>query len=274
MGLAPGQDLWRLAVLVASAAALALVACATAEAHPPAPYGPSGDQLGGAVHRWLHEAKAPLVHGRVRVLVGDCPGAPLFVGCIFTRRPRTIFLSPRARRPRAVLYHELGHTFDLTVLHRGQRAAFKRLMGISTPGWFTSEPPAAEWFADAYTLCAERRRIGHAVAATPYGYRATPRGHAKACRLIRDAAEPKPKPRRKRRQPSDTPRVVEPKGPPSNPPGPNEPPSGPYQPPPPDTPIYVLPGCDFVEQILTGCEPDQTLAPAPQAHEGRASSLP
>jgi hypothetical protein len=257
-----------LAAVLAGAAGLAGGGAARpAVAHPPAPFGPSGAPLGGAVHAWIHQAKLPLVGGRVRVLLGGCPGSPLFVGCVFTRRPRVIYLSPAARRPRAVLYHELGHTFDLRVLRPRHRRAFKRLMGIETPGWYTSSPPASEFFADAYALCAERRRLRAPRAATPYGYRATPRRHRRACALIRGAAgvgkprgrQPEPRP------PADAPPVAEPPHPPPpGPPGSGGPPSGPYQPPadspPPESGPQRPPpsgggSCGVVEQLLTGCRP-------------------
>ncbi|MGH2847224.1 MAG: hypothetical protein ACRDL0_14580, partial [Thermoleophilaceae bacterium] len=187
---------------LAAALILAAVLGATgsALAHPPAPIGPSGAPIRGKFHSWLHKSKAPLVRGRLRIKVGSCPTRPLFVGCVFTKRPRTIFLSAAARRPRAVLYHELGHTFDLRVLRPRHRARFKRLMRIRTRGWFTSSPPAAEHFADAYALCAERRRLRGARAATPYGYRATPRRHRRTCALIRRAARLDAK---RRRRPPD-----------------------------------------------------------------------
>ena len=210
------------------------------------------------MHAWLHQAKAPLVDGRVRVLIGGCPGAPLFVGCIFTRRPRVIYLSPAARRPRSVLYHELGHTFDLRVLRPRHRKRFKRLVGIRTRGWFSSSPPASEWFADAYTVCAERGRLRRARPATPYGYRATPGRQRSICSLIRradDRRTPGGGPRRPR-PPADVPRVVEPHAPPPpRAPAENGPPSGPYQPPLVPRPEYVLPGCDLIERLVTGCGP-------------------
>jgi hypothetical protein len=76
------------------------------------------------------------------------------------------------------------------------------------------------------------------------------------CELIRDAAGVgKPKKRRpKPRPPTDAPRVLEPHEPP--PPGaPNDPPTGPFQPPLVNPPPYSLPGCDLIEQLVTGCDP-------------------
>jgi hypothetical protein len=253
-----GQRGLRAAVLTA----VAVGACAgAATAHPPAPFGPHGKPITGPLHHWLHQSKAPLVRGRIRILIGGCPGAPDFVGCIFTRRPRVIYLSPAARQPRAVLYHELGHTFDFRVLHPRQRRAFKRLMGIHSKGWFTSRPPAAEYFADAYALCAERKRIRQARAATPYGYRATPARHREICALIRRAAAPpKPRPHKPRRPaptpPQDAPPVAEPtQPPPSPPPDSGGEPSGPYQPPGATPPGEPFPGCGPIEALLTGCDP-------------------
>jgi hypothetical protein len=254
----------RVALAAVLACAGVVAVAGSAGSHPPAPFGPNGRPLGGAIHAWLHQAKVPLVRGRLRILIGSCPGAPAFVGCVFTKRPRTIYLSPSARRPRAVLYHELGHTFDLRVLRPRHRRAFKRIVGIRDRGWFTSSPPAAEWFADAYALCAERKRLREARAATPYGYRATPRRHRRACALIHEAAgprgesrQPKPAPQ----PPSDAPPVAEPEQPPpSGPPGSGGPPSGPYQPPDDGPPPEEEPpgdgDCSLVEQLLTGCRPD------------------
>jgi hypothetical protein len=249
------QRIVRLAALAAVICASVLSVPGSGGAHPPAPFGPGAKPITGTMHRWLHQSKAPLVDGRVHVLIGGCPGAPLFVGCIFIKRPRVIYLSPAARRPRAVLYHELGHTFDIEVMQPRHREKFKRIMGIRTRGWFTSRPPAAEWFADAYTLCAEQRHLRASRPATPYGYRATPRGHARVCELIRDAAGiGKPKKRRpKPRPPADAPKVSEPHVAP--PPGaPTDPPTGPFQPPLVKPPPYSLPDCDLIEQLVTGCK--------------------
>jgi hypothetical protein len=165
-----------------------------------------------------------------------------------------------------VLYHELGHAFDAVLLRPAHRRRFKRIVGIRTRGWFTSRPPASEWFADAYTFCAERRRVRRARPATPYGYRATPRRHARVCALIEQAAADAHRDRRKGRPPAprppaDAPPVAEPREPPP-PPAPGEeppsegdaPPAGPYQPPA-APPPSLLPDCGEVEALITGCEP-------------------
>ncbi len=187
------------------------------------------------MHAWLHEAKVPLVRGRVQIRREDCPGHPSLVGCVWTLRPRTLYLSRRARELRTVLYHELGHSFDLRVLNRRDRGRFKRIIGIRRHGWFRGALPPSEWFADGYTACAIRTRVRRRAQATFYGYAPTRRQHARVCHLIHDAAAPKG---RKPRRPKNPPRVIE------------VPP-----PPPEETQPGDGPGCNLVEELLTGCKP-------------------
>src|SRR3954452_21998701 len=126
----------------------------------------------GKVYRWLHQARTPLVHGRVQLALRACPRHSLLSGCVFGRRPRRIYMKRRLPDARRVLYHELGHVFDLTVLNRRERRSFKRIMHVSRYHWFSAERLPAEWFADGYSLCA----LGHRLStATPYGYRPSPR---------------------------------------------------------------------------------------------------
>src|SRR3712207_1706536 len=103
------------AVLVVSALAVLLLV-PLAGAHPPALVGKTGKTIYGKRHFWLHQAKAPLVGGRVRLISSGCPGQPRYAGCVLTGRPRTLYVRPGATRRRSVIYHELGHTFDLTLL--------------------------------------------------------------------------------------------------------------------------------------------------------------
>src|SRR3954451_20772508 len=122
-----------------SFALVALVAMAfavPAAAHPTAPVTVHGRPIGGKVHRWLHRARVPLVHGRVQLAFGACPRYPAFSGCVFSSRPRRIYMMRRLPDSRRVLYHELGHVFDLTVLNRRERRRFKRIMHVSRPAWF------------------------------------------------------------------------------------------------------------------------------------------
>ena len=232
----------------AAALALAalLLAAPAALGHPPAPVDEGGRAVTGKLHRWMHQANVPLVRGRVQVRRADCPGHPLLVGCVFTARPRTLYLSSRVRAPRLVLYHELGHVFDIRVLNGRERRAFKRIAGIRARGWYGGALPPAEWFADAYGACAAQRRLWHRSRATSYGYGPTRRQHVRACRLSRRAAAPRGRPPEPAPNP---PRVIEVKPPP---PEQREPDAG--------------PGCNLVEQLVSGCspgEPPQPPAPLP-----------
>jgi hypothetical protein len=217
-----------------------VVVAAPALAHPPAPVGERGRALRGKVHTWIHQAKVPLVRGRIQIRRRSCPGHPSFEGCVFSARPRTLYLKRDLREPRRMLYHELGHVFDLRVLNRRERGAFKRIMGIRRRGWFRGGLPPAEWFGDGYAACAQRRRLRAGGRASPYGYGPTPRQHARVCRLIATAAAPRGRPPQ---APQNPPPVVE------------------AEPPPPD---QSRPGqggtCNLIDQLLTGCTPGSPLA--------------
>jgi hypothetical protein len=210
------------------AAALALAAAPQAPAFSTTLVAQNGKAIHGKRAKWLRQSRMPIVHGRIRLITNGCPGRPLFSGCVFSRRPRTLYLRPGALNPKSVIYHELGHTFDLTLLRRRDRAAFKRAMHLKGRGWFSGTGPPAELFAEAYALCS---RFG--VKRPPvsklgwtrsvYGYRPTRSQHRAACRLIlaagatkRQQAKPKPQP------PAGAPPVVEqrPPQPPSQQPGP------------------------------------------------------
>jgi hypothetical protein len=220
-----------------------LAACASlpASAHPPAPVDGLGHPIRGKLHAWFHQAKVPMVRGRVKVRMSPCPAHPAFVGCIFNARPRTLFISPSAAGPRLILYHELGHVFDLHVLNGRDRRRFKQIMGIRRGGWFGGGLPPAEWFADGYASCAVRRQLRRRSAPTPYGYLATRRQHARVCRLIRGAAKPRGRPPKWPRKP---PPVIEVKPPP-----PQESQPGPDG------------DCTLLDELLTGCKPPAPPAP-------------
>lgn len=53
-----------------------------------------------------------------------------------------------AARAARLLYHELGHVFDLLVLNGRERRRFKRIAGIRRDDWFHGGLPPAEWFGD------------------------------------------------------------------------------------------------------------------------------
>lgn len=221
---------------------LLMAVAAPAVAHPPAPVTQRGKAIRGKVHTWIHNAKVPQVRGRVQIRRRSCPGHPTFAGCVFSSRPRTLYLKTGLREPRRLLYHELGHVFDLRVLNRRERGVFKRIAGIGRSGWFRGGLPPAEWFADAYAGCAERRRLSRRAPATPYGYSPTPRQHARACRLIANAAAPRGSPPQ---PPQNPPPVIEAEPPPENQPGQGE-------------------TCNLVDELLNGCKPGSPLgAPLP-----------
>ena len=227
------------------AAVLATCASLPASAHPPAPVDGLGHPIRGKVHTWFHQAKVPIVRGRVKVRMSPCPSHPAFVGCIFYARPRTLYIRPSAAGPRLILYHELGHIFDLHVLNGRERRRFKRIIGIHRSGWFGGGLPPSEWFADGYAACAVRLRLRRRGARTPYGYSPTRSQHARVCRLIRAAAKPRGRPPTPPRKP---PPVVE------------------VKPPPPEE---SQPGqgedCTLVDELLTGCTPPPPPPPAPPA---------
>jgi hypothetical protein len=222
---------------VVSVASLLAAAAAPAVAHPPAPVDEHGLPIRGKVHPWLHQAKVPLVRGRIVIRRTPCPASPSFAGCVFTSRPRVIYLVPHLSEPRRLLYHELGHTFDLLVLNRQERGRFKRIVGIRRHGWFGGGLPPAEWFADADASCAVRLHLRRAARPTPYGYAPTRRRHARVCALLRAAARPRG---RGPQRPSNPPPVIEVQAPP---------------------PEQTQPGqggtCTLFDQLTTGCKPTQ-----------------
>lgn len=226
----------RLGRAVAVAVAAMLLAAPAALGHPPAPVDEGGRAIAGKTHRWLHQANVPLVRGRVQIRRSACPGHPVLVGCVFTARPRTLYLRREVRAPRLVLYHELGHIFDLRVLNRRERRAFKRIAGIRARGWYGGELPPSEWFADAYSACAARLKLWRAARPTSYGYSPSRRQHVRACRLIHRAAAPRGRPPER---------------------APNPPPVIEVEPPPPSErePDSGDPECNMVEQLLSGCAP-------------------
>jgi hypothetical protein len=228
--------------------ALAILATCGAVALPAEPVSAGGtvvvDEhgrlIGGKFQTWLRRAKVPLPPGRIQIRRGACPGHAIFVGCVFTRHPRIVYIRPTLLEPRRTLYHELGHVFDMTVLNNRERRRFKRILGIHRSGWFAGALPPSEWFGDGYALCALRTRLHARPHRTPYGYAPSPRAHARVCRLIRSAAKPHG---RRPKRPQNPPPVVE------------------VAPPPPDQ--TGTGGCTLVDQLLTGCTPPPPPPPPP-----------
>jgi hypothetical protein len=223
--------------------ATGLVVAASAPAHPPAPVDDRGRQITGRLHAWMHQAKVPLVRGRVRIRREACPGHPELAGCVFTLRARTFYMKPGVPDPRRLLYHELGHVFDFRVLNNRDRRRFKRILGIHSRGWMLGGLPPSEWFADGYAACAIRGRIHRRARPTEYGYAPTRRQHARVCRLIRAAVAPRsPGPR----TPKDPPPVGEVAPPPAEETRPSDG-QGEGE--------GEEPSCNLVDQLLTGCTP-------------------
>jgi hypothetical protein len=226
-----------LAALVAVTLVGAVAGAGPAGAHPPAPVDELGRPIQGQIHKWMHRAKVPLVHGRIVIRRTLCPMGRVFAGCVFPAQPRVLYMRPALHEPRRILYHELGHTFDLLVLNQGERRRFKRIVGIRRHGWFRGGLPPAEWFADGYASCAVRLRLRRSVRPTPYGYSPSPRRHARVCALIRSAAKPRGRPPQ---PPSNPPPVIEVAPPPQQ---------------------QTQPGqageCTLFDELTTGCEPTE-----------------
>jgi len=148
-----------------------------------------GKRVSGAPARWLRQSRMPLFRGRLKLVRAACPARPQFSGCVYTRRPRRVYVSPGARNPRAVAYHEMGHSFDLVVMRTRHRRAFKRTMGLRRSGWYQGAISPSEMFAEAYALCARfgvarpaAKKLGYT--GSVYGYRPSRRQHRVVCRLI------------------------------------------------------------------------------------------
>jgi hypothetical protein len=217
---------------VTLAVLIAFVVAAPALGRAPRVVDEQGRLVRGKLHGWIQLSKAPLPSGRIQIGRIPCPLSASFAGCVYTRRPRVIYMRPSLQEPRRILYHELGHVFDLTVLNMRERARFKRIVGVRRSGWFRGALPPAEWFGDGYALCAIHLRLHERPRPTPYGYAPSPRAHARVCRLIRSAAKPHG---RGPKRPKNPPTVVE------------------VPPPPPGQTGQG--GCRLVDQLLTGCTP-------------------
>ena len=149
------RDIRRIAV-AASVALVAVALCApAARAAEPTPtlIGPKGKEVRGKWHRWLVQSRMPMIRGRVRLILGPCPGVARFAGCVFTRNPRRLYIRREARAQKAVLYHELGHTFDLLLLRHKHRRAFRRMMHLGKRGWFAGDAAPSELWAESYAMC-------------------------------------------------------------------------------------------------------------------------
>jgi hypothetical protein len=131
----------------------------------------------------------PTVSGRVVIRLRRCPDLPRAAGCVYTKRPRQIWLRPGSGDARGALLHELGHVFDLLILSNRDRAAVKRIFHRpQRRPWWRGKVPVAEHFAEGYSWCARYARIRSLRGYASYRYDPTPDQHRKLCALIRRAA--------------------------------------------------------------------------------------
>jgi hypothetical protein len=207
---------------------------------------PRGRPLPGRWQQWADRALVPTVAGRVRVRVRRCPARPSSAGCVYTKRPRTVFVRPRLRDPRGVLLHELGHVYDLLVMNNRDRGAFRRIIGRRSARWWRGSRPLAEQFAEAYSWCARYARIVSIAKYSSYEYRPTARQHRRICTLVHAAAVDRRAPRRPPAPPPVTRPHAPPPAPPSEAPGtvPGDPARDPTPTPTPTptrTPVLPLP---------------------------------
>jgi hypothetical protein len=175
---------------------------------------PRGLPLPGRWQPWARASLVPTVAGRVTVRRARCPARPSAAGCVYTRRPRTIWLRPGVDDPRGVLLHELGHVYDLLVLNNRDRGGFRRIMHRPQARWWRGRLPLAEQFAEAYSWCARYRQIVSISRYSSYRYRPTAKQHKRACGLIVRAARD----RAPGHEPRDLPVVTGPHPPPPPPP--------------------------------------------------------
>ena len=155
------------------------------------PYGSSaanGKKLSGQWQAWANASLVPTVAGQVTIKLSGCPGLPKAAGCVYTEKPRVVYLRRDIRHPRAVLLHELGHVYDLTVMSNSDRGAFRKIMRRPHAQWWRGRIPLAEWFAEAYSWCARYARIASVDDYAIYSYDPTPAQHRATCALIRRAA--------------------------------------------------------------------------------------
>jgi hypothetical protein len=212
---------------------------------------PGGRALPGRWQPWARAALVPTVAGRVTVRRARCPARPSAAGCVYPRRPRTIWVRPGVDDPRGVLLHELGHVYDLLVLNNRDRGHFRRIMHRPRARWWRGRLPLAEQFAEAYSWCARYTRIVSISKYSSYRYRPSAKQHRRTCRLITRAARDGAPPH----EPAVLPVVTAPHAPPPPPPSssqgtvPGDPqhdpgpqkPEDPNKPKPTPTPVLPLP---------------------------------
>ena len=174
----------------------------------------NGKRVSGQWQAWANASLMPTVAGHVTLKVTGCPGLPKAAGCVYTRSPRVVYVRRDVRHPRAVLLHELGHVYDLTVMSNRDRGEFRRIMRRPHAQWWRGSIPLAEWFAEAYSWCARYARIASVDDYAIYSYDPSPAQHRSTCALIRRAARDRTPPT----PPPTPPIVTEDPAPPAAPP--------------------------------------------------------
>jgi hypothetical protein len=217
---------------------------ATAQRHGVKLVKRDGHAMSGRWQSWADASLMPTVTGRVTVRLARCPDLPRAAGCVYTKRPRVIWLRPGSGDARGALLHELGHVFDLLIMSNSDRAAVKRILRRpARQPWWRGRNPVAEHFAEGYSWCARYGRIRSLRGYASYRYDPSPAQHRKLCALIRRAASDRTPPQ----------------------PAPDAPPStrgDPPAPPPPSSEPGTVPGDPERDPGPTVPE-DPSLPPAP-----------
>jgi hypothetical protein len=211
---------------------------------------------------WTDASLVPTVRGRVTVRLTGCPHLPRAAGCVYTKRPRVVYLQRDLPDVRHVLLHELGHVFDIAVLRDADRRRFRAIMRRPAWRWWAGRTPLAEWFAESYSWCARHARLVPLERTTAiYGYHPSASQYGRVCALIRSAAA---RNRSAPPPPATAPPVVtgdpEPPGPPA--------PSATPTPTPTPKPVLPLPPLPIPTATATAAAvpaPIPTRAPTPTA---------
>jgi hypothetical protein len=160
---------------------------------------------------WVDRALVPTPNVTVAMFLAPCPEQ--FDGdveaCTYVDAPITIYFDPAHHPDRFGFLHEIGHIFDATLMTDVDRIRFRAIMHDTNPDWWGQYPDVSDYdnpgerFADAYSLCALRRRL---VAdsldndlrwhgpndGSGYDYFPTEFQHRKVCKLIQSASRQAP----------------------------------------------------------------------------------
>lgn len=139
---------------------------------------------------WLDGAHVPGPAVEIVVSYEPCP-LPLTENCATAttaggNTAYTIHLSADGRIKR-VFFHEVGHVLDYT-MPEWARDRFRAILHDYRE-WRSGPNPLSEQFADAYSLCARKRRL-RGLSSASFRYSPTPRQHRRVCALVWNAVEP------------------------------------------------------------------------------------